>query len=55
MITENEREDIEWSLSEQKQELFEINFLLPLFFQDRLLIKEEKAKIKSVIEIVLRD
>lgn len=55
----NEREDIEWSLAEQEQEPFELNFLLgsnhPLFFQDRLLTKEEKSKIKSLIEIVLKD
>jgi HTH-type transcriptional regulator, competence development regulator len=55
----NEREDREWSIAEQEQELFYLDFLLdshhPLFFQDRLLTKEEKAKIKSVVEIVLRD
>jgi HTH-type transcriptional regulator, competence development regulator len=59
LIMENERENIEWSLSEQEQIPFELNSLLdsnhPIFFQDRLLTKEEKAKIKSVIEIVLRD
>ncbi|MFC0469673.1 helix-turn-helix domain-containing protein [Halalkalibacter kiskunsagensis] len=59
MIMENEREDREWSLSEQEQTPIELNFLLdsnhPLFFQDRILTKEEKAKIKSVIEIVLKD
>jgi HTH-type transcriptional regulator, competence development regulator len=55
----NEREDIEWSLAEQEQNPFELNFLLdsehPLFFKDRLLTKEEKSKIKSLIEIVLKD
>lgn len=55
----NEKEDKEWSLSEQEQEPFQLDFLLDsnhqLFFQDRFLTKEEKAKIKSVIEIVLKD
>lgn len=59
MILENEREDREWSIAEQEQESFYLDFLLdsnhPLYFQDRLLTKEEKAKIKSVIEIVLKD
>lgn len=59
MKMKNEREDIDWSLEEQKQESFYLDFLLdsnhPLYFQDKLLTKEEKAKIKSVIEIVLKD
>jgi len=54
----NRQEDIEWSLAEQEQEPFHLDFLLesnhPIFFQDRLLTKEEKAKIKSVIEIILK-
>ncbi|MBX9974208.1 helix-turn-helix domain-containing protein [Cytobacillus firmus] len=51
--------------SEKKKELLtqevqlDLNYLLTsnhqIFFQDRLLTKEEKAKIKSVIEIVLKD
>jgi HTH-type transcriptional regulator, competence development regulator len=45
------------SLPQEKQ--FELDLLLDsnqkIFFQDRLLTKEEKAKIKSVIEIVLKD
>ena len=54
-----ERDDREWSLLEQEQNPFALDLLLdsnqPLYFQDRLLTKEEKAKIKSVIEIVLKD
>ena len=56
MNLKNEKEDREWSLAEQKQRL---DLLLDsndsLFFQDRLLTKEEKAKLKSVIEIFLKD
>lgn len=59
MRMKNEREDREWSLAEQEQETFALDFLLvsnhPLYFQDKLLTKEEKAKIKSIIEIVLKD
>ncbi|WP_077214531.1 helix-turn-helix domain-containing protein [Bacillus dakarensis] len=61
----NEREDRDWSLiqeeieKEEEQEPFYLDFLLdsnrPLFFQDRLLTTEEKAKIRSLIEIVLKD
>jgi HTH-type transcriptional regulator, competence development regulator len=55
----NEEEDIEWSLAEQEQESIYVDFLLdsnhPLYFQNKLLTKEEKAKIKSVIEIILKD
>ncbi|WP_052352914.1 helix-turn-helix domain-containing protein [Neobacillus dielmonensis] len=56
---ENEKEDIEWSLADQEQEPFSLDYLLesnhPIFFQERLLTKEERAKIKSLIEIFLRD
>lgn len=42
-----------------QEEHCELDYLLasdhPIFFKDRLLTKEEKAKIKSVIEIVLKD
>ncbi|MCR8978655.1 helix-turn-helix domain-containing protein [Brevibacillus laterosporus] len=59
MRMKNEREDVEWSLAEQKQEPFALDFLLisshPLYFQDKLLTKEEKAKIQSIIEILLKD
>lgn len=63
----NERDDIEWSLIEQEMEmekekeheLFHLDFILdsnlPLYFQDRQLTTEEKSKIKSLIEIVLKD
>ncbi|WP_216831006.1 helix-turn-helix domain-containing protein [Alkalihalobacterium elongatum] len=64
-----ERDDIEWSLAEQEEEKKQeqkkqeqkkkLNFLLdsddPLFYQDRLLTKEEKAKIDSMIKIILKD
>lgn len=53
-----EEDDIEWSLIEQQQER-SIDILLDseddLYFQDKILTKEEKAKIKSLIEIVLGD
>ncbi|MBA4532558.1 helix-turn-helix domain-containing protein [Brevibacillus halotolerans] len=61
---QNERDDIEWSLIQQEIEKEEqkplyLDFLLdskkPLFFKDRLLTKEEKSKIRSLIEIVLKD
>lgn len=59
MRVKNEREDIEWSLAEQEQESFYLDFLLDsnhlLYFQDRLLTKEEKTKLKSIIEIFLKD
>ncbi|MFA9559856.1 helix-turn-helix domain-containing protein [Evansella sp. AB-rgal1] len=55
----NEKDNIEWSIEEQSQQPFQIDFLLdsshPLLYQDRLLTKEEKSKIKSLIEIVLKD
>ncbi|SHS05065.1 XRE family transcriptional regulator [Mycobacteroides abscessus subsp. abscessus] len=59
----NEEDDIEWSLEEQRQEREQntsyLDLLLDsnhqLFFQDRLLTKEEKTKIKNLIEIVLKD
>lgn len=45
--------------SEEGEEQFELDYILnsnhKLFFQDRLLTVEEKAKIKSIIEIVLKD
>lgn len=54
-----EREEKEWSQAEQEQEPFALDFLLisnhPLYFQDKLLSEKEKAKIKSLIEIVLKD
>lgn len=53
-----EEDDIEWSLIEQQQER-SIDILLDseddLYFQDKILTTEEKAKIKSLIEIVLKD
>lgn len=61
MKMKNEREDIEWSLEEQKQnkQKSSIDLLLdskdPLFYKDKLLTTEEKSKIKSLIEIVLKD
>ncbi|WP_231507757.1 helix-turn-helix domain-containing protein [Bacillus sp. UNC41MFS5] len=58
-ILVNEREDKIWSLSQQKQEQIYLDYLLgsnhPIFFQDKLLTKEGKAKIKSLIQIFLRD
>ena len=57
----NERDDREWALIEQEMEKekelhldFELESDRQLFFQDRLLTKDEKAKIKSLIEIVLK-
>ena len=60
MNIKNEREEIERSLSEQEQEppLYldsSLDSARQIIFEDRLLTKEEKAKIKSVIEIVLKD
>lgn len=44
---------------EEEQKSFYLDFLLEsdrqLFFQDRLLTKEEKAKIKGLIEFYLKD
>jgi HTH-type transcriptional regulator, competence development regulator len=44
---------------EEQEEEFDLVSLLDsdhkIFFQDKLLTKEEKTKIKSVIEIVLKD
>ncbi|WP_031536326.1 MULTISPECIES: hypothetical protein [unclassified Bacillus (in: firmicutes)] len=44
---------------ENDEEQFELDSLLTsdlhIFFQDRLLTTEEKSKIKSLIEIVLKD
>ncbi|WP_081825605.1 helix-turn-helix domain-containing protein [Bacillus sp. UNC41MFS5] len=55
-----ERENIETqSVPQEEQEQFKLDSLLDsnhqIFFQDRLLTKEEKTKIRSVIEIVLKD
>ncbi|MBT2693157.1 helix-turn-helix transcriptional regulator [Bacillus sp. ISL-55] len=54
-----EQEEKELSLDEQKQGSFYLDFLLdsnhPIFFQDRLLTREEKAKIKGLIEVFIRD
>ncbi|WP_099363769.1 helix-turn-helix domain-containing protein [Fredinandcohnia onubensis] len=45
--------------AEEGEDQFELSYILDInhkvFFQDRLLTNEEKAKIKSVIEIVLKD
>lgn len=56
----NEIEDIELSLSEQEQQPpIYIDSLLDsnrqIIYQDRLLTKEEKAKINSLIKIMLKD
>lgn len=55
----NERDDIEESIARQKQKPYDLDFLLlsshPLYYQDRLLTKEEISKIKSLIDIVLKD
>ncbi|SDZ59742.1 Transcriptional regulator, contains XRE-family HTH domain [Evansella caseinilytica] len=55
----NERDDIEESKTSDKHEQYYLDFLLgsshPLYYQDRLLTSEEKAKIKSLIDIVLKD
>lgn len=59
---EYEKEEKEWSLAEQKLEkeqernlAFLLNSNDTLFYQDRLLTKEEKAKIKGFIEVFLTD
>lgn len=57
IIMENEVEDKRWALSQKEQ--ISLDYLLDsnqsIFFQDRLLTTEEKAKIKSLIRIFLRD
>ncbi|APH06544.1 helix-turn-helix domain-containing protein [Bacillus weihaiensis] len=59
---EYEKEEKELSLAEQKLEkeqernlAFLLNSNDTLFYQDRLLTKEEKAKIKGFIEVFLTD
>lgn len=67
----NEEDDIEWSLVQQQLENDKVKAIekekapiyidqildsnLRLYFQDRLLTNEEISKIKSLIEIVLKD
>ncbi|WP_404459351.1 helix-turn-helix domain-containing protein [Sutcliffiella horikoshii] len=54
-----EQEDKEWSLAEQKQEppiyLDYLDSQRTFIYKDRSLTQEEKAKLKSLLEIVLKD
>lgn len=56
---DNETRELPPANVEEQEEEFELVSLLDsdhkIFFQDKLLTKEEKTKIKSVIEIVLKD